>query len=89
VNAVNQLLKQFGEMRKMMRQMGGASASMPGPMGKMAALAARAQAQRSEAVPAGFESLAAGMSAGAASRGGGGAKNKKKKGGRVTPPKQR
>ncbi len=89
VSAVNQLLKQFGEMKKMMRQMGGSQPSMPGPMGKMASLAARAQAQRSEAVPAGFESLAAGMKAGAAQRPSGGSKNKKKKGGRVTPPKQR
>jgi len=58
-------------------------------MGKMASLAARAQAQRTESVPPGFESLAAGMSAGGAPRAGGGSKNKKKKGGRVTPPKQR
>jgi signal recognition particle subunit SRP54 len=89
VSAVNQLLKQFGEMRKMMRQMGGTQPSMPGAMGKMATLAARAQAQRTDSVPPGFESLAAGMNAGAASRTGGGSKNKKKKGGRVTPPKQR
>jgi signal recognition particle GTPase len=88
VSAVNQLLKQFGEMRKMMRQMGGSTPALPGPMGKMASLAARAQAIRGDEVPAGFESLAAGMSAGAA-RAGGGPKNKKKKGGRVTPPKQR
>ncbi|MFZ1062551.1 MAG: signal recognition particle protein [Acidimicrobiales bacterium] len=87
VSAVNQLLKQFGEMRKMMRQMGG-PAPMPGPMGKMATLAARAQAQRGESVPPGFESLAAGMNAGGVARAGG-SKNKKKKGGRVTPPKQR
>ena len=89
VSAVNQLLKQFTEMRKMMCQMGGPQPSMPGPMGKMASLAARAQAQRSESVPPGFESLAQGMSAGGAPRAGGGSKNKKKKGGRVTPPKQR
>ena len=87
VSAVNQLLKQFSEMRKMMRQMGGNNPTLPGPMGKMANLAARAQAQRGDQVPAGFESLAAGMKAGAAKQGG--PKNKKKKGGRVTPPKQR
>jgi signal recognition particle subunit SRP54 len=87
VSAVNQLLKQFGDMRKMMRQMGGTNPTMPGPMGKMANLAARAQAQRGDQVPPGFESLAAGMKAGATKQGG--PKNKKKKGGRVTPPKQR
>jgi len=88
VNAVNQLLKQFGEMRKMMRQMGsGAGANLPGGMGRMAGLAARA-GRGAEQLPAGFEALGAGMrSAGAAPRPGG--KNKKKKGGRVTPPKQR
>lgn len=90
VNAVNQLLKQFNEMRKMMRQMGsGAMPAMPGGMGRMAGLAARAGALKSEAVPAGFEALAQGMKAGAAPSRGGGGKNKKKKGGRVTPPKQR
>ncbi len=56
-------------------------------MGKMERCAAKAQAQRSDQVPAGFESLAAGMKSGAVKAGG--AKNKKKKGGRVTPPKQR
>lgn len=89
VVAVNQLLKQFGEMKKMMRQMGsGAGPSLPGGMGKMASMAARAGALRGEQLPPGFEALGAGMSAGTpAPRGG--AKNKKKKGGRVTPPKQR
>jgi PAS domain S-box-containing protein len=89
VSAVNQLLKQFNEMRKMMRQMsGGAMPAMPGGMGRMANMAAKAQAQRGESLPPGFEALGAGMKAGAPVRGGGG-KNKKKKGGRVTPPKQR
>ena len=89
VSAVNQLLKQFGEMRKMMRQMGNAGPAATGPTGKLASLAARAQAQRNESMPAGFESLAAGMASASPARSGGGAKNKKKKGGRVTPPKQR
>ncbi len=89
VNAVNQLLKQFTEMRKMMRQMsGGGMPSLPGGMGRMAGLAAKASAMKNEPMPAGFEALAAGMQSGAAPRPGGG-KNKKKKGGRVTPPKQR
>ncbi|HUV57171.1 MAG TPA: signal recognition particle protein [Acidimicrobiales bacterium] len=89
VNAVNQLLKQFTEMRKMMRQMsGGGMPSLPGGMGRMAGLAAKASAMKNEQMPAGFEALAAGMQSGAAPRPGGG-KNKKKKGGRVTPPKQR
>ena len=87
VGAVNQLLKQFGEMRKMMRQMGnGATPAMPGGLGRAAGLASRAAAGR-ETLPAGFEALGAGMASAATSSRG--AKGKKKKGGRVTPPKQR
>jgi signal recognition particle subunit SRP54 len=87
VAAVNQLLKQFGEMKKMMRQMGtGGAPAMPAGMGRMASLAAKA---RSESLPAGFEALGAGMASAASTPRGGGSKNKKKKGGRVTPPKQR
>jgi signal recognition particle subunit SRP54 len=86
VAAVNQLLKQFTEMRKMMRQMGnGSMPSMPGGLGRVASMAARG-AKNTETLPAGFEALGAGMANAAAARGG---KNKKKKGGRVTPPKQR
>lgn len=80
VAQVNQLLRQFSEMRKMMRQMGGANPTMPPQMGKFAALAARRGA---DSLPAGFEALGAGMRAAPAPKG------KKKKGGRVTPPKQR
>jgi signal recognition particle subunit SRP54 len=88
VNAVNQLLKQFSEMRKMMKQMGSGNApAMPPGMGRMAGLAARAGAQRGEELPPGFEALGAGMASATPARAGG--KNKKKKGGRVTPPKQR
>jgi signal recognition particle subunit SRP54 len=88
VSAVNHLLKQFSEMRKMMKQMGGGNApALPPGMGRMASLAARASAQRGEALPAGFEALGAGMASATPVRTG--AKNKKKKGGRVTPPKQR
>jgi signal recognition particle subunit SRP54 len=87
VSAVNQLLKQFGEMKKMMRQLGnGGTPQMPGGLGRMAGLAARQAAKSEQQLPAGFEALGAGMASAAASRGG---KNKKKKGGRVTPPKQR
>jgi signal recognition particle subunit SRP54 len=87
VAAVNQLLKQFGEMRKMMRQMGsGSMPQMPGGLGRMASLAAKGAKGAGAELPAGFEALGAGMASAAASRGG---KNKKKKGGRVTPPKQR
>jgi signal recognition particle subunit SRP54 len=87
VAAVNQLLKQFSEMRKMMRQMGnGAMPQMPGGFGRMASMAARSAKSSGDALPAGFEALGAGMASAAAPRGG---KNKKKKGGRVTPPKQR
>jgi len=89
VSAVNQLLKQFSEMRKMMRQMGnGGTPALPGGLGKMAGLAARGAA-RGEQLPAGFEALGAGMASAASAPRGGGGKNKKKKGGRVTPPKQR
>ena len=85
VSSVNQLLKQFNEMRKVMRQMGsGRGPSLPG-VGRMAGLAARAGPR--DQLPAGLEALGAGMTSGVAPRGGG--KNKKKKGGRVTPPKQR
>src|ERR1700677_146075 len=71
VAAVNQLLKQFGEMKKMMRQMGnGGAPAMPAGMGRMAGLAART---RNEQLPAGFEALGAGMaSAAPPPRGGGG-----------------
>ncbi len=90
VSAVNQLLKQFNEMRKMMRQMsGGAMPSLPGGMGRMAGMAARANALKSEPMSAGFEALAQGMKSAAPPQRAGGGKNKKKKGGRVTPPKQR
>jgi signal recognition particle subunit SRP54 len=86
VSAVNQLLKQFGEMKKMMRQMGnGSTPAMPAGMSRMAALAQRGA--RGESLPAGFEALGAGMASAQSARGG--SKNKKKKGGRVTPPKQR
>ena len=76
-SAVSQLLKQFSEMRKMMR-----SVASGGPPGG----AARAMARAAPDVPPGFEALAAGMRD-AAPRAG--AKGKKKKGGRVTPPKPR
>jgi signal recognition particle subunit SRP54 len=91
VTAVNQLLKQFDQMKKMMKQMGGGGApQLPGGMGKMAQMAARAQASRGETVPPGFEALASGMKSGAPSASTTGVpKGKKKKGGRVTPPKQR
>jgi signal recognition particle subunit SRP54 len=90
VTAVNQLLKQFDQMKKMMKQMGaGATPQLPGAMGKMAQMAARGAAARGESLPAGFEALASGMKSGAPAPVTGGAKGKKKKGGRVTPPKQR
>jgi hypothetical protein len=76
-------------MRKMMKQMsGGNMPQMPGGMGRMASMAAKAGAQRDQ-LPPGFVALGAGMNAGAQASRGGGGKNKKKKGGRVTPPKQR
>ena len=69
VGAVNQLLKQFGEMRKMMRQMGGGST--PGAArragtngGHCAAKASR----RRVSCPRGFEALGAGMASAARRR---------------------
>ena len=86
VPAVNQLLNQFTQMRKMMRQMaGGAMPNLPGGLGRLAGAAPRGG---ETTLPPGFEALGAGMRAGAQASGGGG-KNKKKKGWRVTPPKQR
>jgi signal recognition particle subunit SRP54 len=91
VNDVNQLLKQFDQMRKMMKTLGkGGMPQMPGGMGKMAQMAGKMAAARGQELPAGFEALGAGMQAG--TRPGvptGGPKGKKKKGGRVTPPKSR
>ncbi len=85
VNAVNHLLKQFGEMRRMMRQVG-SGGNVPGmpSRGRLAAMAGRGG---SEAMPAGFEALAEGLRAGRPATPS--PKGKKKKGGRVTPPKQR
>ena len=91
VPAVNQLLNQFTQMQKMMKQMaGGNMPNVPG-LGKMAQLAARGAAARG-----GDLSSMEGLEAALARRPGaivaptsGGPKNKKKKGGRVTPPKNR
>jgi signal recognition particle subunit SRP54 len=84
VPAVNQLLKQFSEMQKMMRQMGsGSMPNLPG-MGKLAQAAARRGATPGAL---GVETAPAPRTAApVATRG---AKGKKKKGGRVTPPKPR
>ena len=90
VSAVNQLLSQFTQMKKMMKQMGGGGApQMPG-VGKISGAVARAQMARGAEVPAGLEALNAGLQAGQRTNPpAGGRNNKKKKGGRVTPPKQR
>ena len=74
VPAVNQLLNQFREMQKMMRQMASGGA-LPGGLGRMGAMAARAGG------------LGGASTAPKSGSGGGG--KKKKKGGRVTPPKNR
>ncbi len=85
VNAVNHLLKQFGEMRRMMRQVRGGGGPPGAPsLGRLAALAGRGGG---EAMPPGFEALAEGLRAGRPVPSA--PKGKKKKGGRVTPPKQR
>ncbi len=97
VNEVNTLLKQFDQMKKMMKTMGrGGMPQLPGG-GKMAQMAAKLGAARGMELPEGFEALGAGMTAGGgggfaprpSQGGGGGQKGKKKKGGRVTPPKTR
>ena len=90
VSAVNQLLNQFREMQKMMKQMASGGA-LPAGLGRMAGLAGRG------APGLGAGGLGAGGLGGAGLGGGlgtpskpnsGGGK-KKKKGGRVTPPKNR
>jgi len=87
VPAVNQLLKQFTEMQKMMRQMAqGSMPQLPGGVGRMAQLAARGASRGT--LPEGFEGLNAPV-ARATGPVASGSKGKKKKGGRVTPPKQR
>ncbi len=84
VAQVNQLLRQFSEMRKMMRQMGsGGAPALPPGMGKLAAAVKARGADGLAGLPAG---LGAAPSRPAPPPG---ARGKKKKGGRVTPPKQR
>jgi signal recognition particle subunit SRP54 len=88
VPAVNQLLKQFAEMQKMMKQMGNPGGpQLPGGLGKMAGMAARAQS-RGE-LPTGLGTLPSGLARPLGAPSAGGSNKKKKKGGRVTPPKQR
>jgi len=85
VPAVNQLLRQFTEMQKMMKQMGGGNMpQLPGGMGKMAQLASRGARGQLPSMPplAGLDAPPRAPSTGAQ-------KGKKKKGGRVTPPKSR
>ena len=90
VASVNQLLKQFDQMKKMMKQMGGAkNPPLAGGLGKMAQMAARGAAARGGDLPPGFEALAGGMKSGTSAGPAVAARGKKKKGGRVTPPKQR
>jgi len=91
VNDVNQLLKQFDQMKKMMKTLGrGGMPQLPGGMGKLGAMAGKMAQARGQELPAGFEALGQGMRAGTPPNlGGNGPKGKKKKGGRVTPPKNR
>jgi signal recognition particle subunit SRP54 len=83
VAAVNQLLNQFKEMQKMMKQMAGGGA-LPGALGKLGPMAARAQG--SGQLPSGLGGLGGSLPTSGAPKGG---NKKKKKGGRVTPPKNR
>ena len=89
VSAVNQLLKQFTEMRKMMRQMG--SGAMPADARRARTHGEHGRAQRAGArrVRCRRASKRSAPAWRAQPARGGGGKNKKKKGGRVTPPKQR
>ncbi|CAB4871273.1 unannotated protein [freshwater metagenome] len=83
VAAVNQLLNQFKEMQKMMKQMAGGG-GLPGPLAKLAPMAARAQAGGQ--LPSGLGGLGGPAPFTSPAKGG---SKKKKKGGRVTPPKNR
>lgn len=76
VPAVNNLLRQFTDMQKMMKQM--ASGSMPNLPGGLGKLAGRMPPGALAGIPGG---------AGPRPGGSGGGGKKKKKGGRVTPPK--
>jgi signal recognition particle subunit SRP54 len=92
VVAVNQLLRQFKEMQKMMKGAGGGIPGMGGMTGKMARAAAR-RLPASDVPPelAGLMGAPgdAGGVRGLPSAPAPHAGNKKKKGGRVTPPKHR
>ena len=83
VAAVNQLLNQFKEMQKMMKQMAGGG-GLSGPLAKLAPMAARAQAGGQ--LPSGLGGLGGPAPFTSPAKGG---SKKKKKGGRVTPPKNR
>jgi signal recognition particle subunit SRP54 len=93
---VNQLLKQFKEMQKMMRGMGpnALAGAMPGG-GRMSRMAAARQMAASGGAKESLNEMLAGRAGSgtpAPARPAPGAKgrpNKKKKGGRVTPPKGR
>ena len=91
VNDVNTLLKQFDQMKKMMKTLGrGGMPQLPGGMGKLGAMAGKMAQASGRELPAGFEALGQGMRAGGAPIAPStGPKGKKKKGGRVTPPKNR
>ncbi len=84
VAQVNQLLRQFTEMRKMMRQMGsGGAPALPPGMGKLAAAVKARGTEGLAGLPQGLGAPPARPAPATGARG------KKKKGGRVTPPKQR
>lgn len=91
VQDVNQLLKQFDQMKKMMKSLGrGGMPQLPGGMGKMGAMAAKMAARTGQELPPGFEALGQGLRQGDAPlTATASPKGKKKKGGRVTPPKSR
>lgn len=73
VSAVNQLLNQFREMQKMMKQMA-SGGGLPAGLGRVPGMPARG---------------GLGVGSASAPKGSGGGGKKKKKGGRVTPPKNR
>lgn len=90
VPAVNQLLNQFREMQKMMKQMA-SGGGLPAGLGRMAGMAGRGGAGLG-AGGLGGSGLGAGLGTpglGAPAKPNSGGGKKKKKGGRVTPPKNR
>ncbi len=102
IQDVNQLLKQFREMQKMMKSMGGGAGMPKGRMGMARSMMGRGGPDLSQleaamggakpsvgGLPPELTGLGATSSPATSAAPRGGSKNKKKKGGRVTPRKDR